>query len=52
MHEDLDITNNSMRPVRFQLEISLRSDFVSRSIEQHRAPRQDRHRNGQPQTSV
>jgi glycogen debranching enzyme len=28
MHEDLDITNNSMRPVRFQLEISLRSDFA------------------------
>jgi glycogen debranching enzyme len=28
MHEDLDITNNSMRPVRFQLEIALRSDFA------------------------
>jgi glycogen debranching enzyme len=28
MHEDLDITNNSMRLVRFQLEIALRSDFA------------------------
>jgi glycogen debranching enzyme len=28
MHEDLDITNNSMRRVRFQLEIALRSDFA------------------------
>src|SRR5712664_3608170 len=28
MHEDLDITNNSMRPVRFQLEIGLRCDFA------------------------
>ena len=28
MHEDLDITNNSMKPVRFQLEIVLRSDFA------------------------
>ena len=28
MHEDLDITNNSMRPVRFQLEIALRCDFA------------------------
>jgi glycogen debranching enzyme len=28
MHEDLDITNNSMKPVRFQLEIALRSDFA------------------------
>jgi glycogen debranching enzyme len=28
MHEDLDISNNSMRPVRFQLEIALRSDFA------------------------
>src|SRR5208337_2678819 len=28
MHEDLDITNYSMRPVRFQFEIALRSDFA------------------------
>jgi glycogen debranching enzyme len=28
LHEDLDITNNSMRPVRFQLEIAFRSDFA------------------------
>jgi glycogen debranching enzyme len=28
MHEDLDITNNSTKPVRFQLEISLRCDFA------------------------
>src|SRR4029077_12474174 len=27
MHEDLDVTNNSMRSVRFQLEIALRCDF-------------------------
>jgi len=28
MHEDLDITNNSMKRVRFQLEIALRCDFA------------------------
>jgi glycogen debranching enzyme len=28
LHEDLDITNNSMKPVRFQLEISFRCDFA------------------------
>src|SRR5499425_1970548 len=28
MHEDLDITNNSMKQVRFQLEIALRCDFA------------------------
>ena len=28
IHEDLDITNNSMKPVRFQLEIALRCDFA------------------------
>ena len=28
MHEDLDITNNSMNPVRFQLEIAIRCDFA------------------------
>jgi glycogen debranching enzyme len=28
MHEDLDITNNSMNRVRFQLEIALRCDFA------------------------
>jgi glycogen debranching enzyme len=28
LHEDLDITNNSQKPVRFNLEIVLRSDFA------------------------
>jgi glycogen debranching enzyme len=28
MHEDLDITNNSMKTVKFQLEIALRCDFA------------------------
>jgi glycogen debranching enzyme len=28
LHEDLDLTNHGARPVRFQLEISLRSDFA------------------------
>jgi glycogen debranching enzyme len=28
MHEDLDITNNSMRPIKFQLEITVRCDFA------------------------
>lgn len=28
MHEDLDITNNSMKRVRFQLEIAIRCDFA------------------------
>jgi glycogen debranching enzyme len=28
LHEDLDITNNSMKPVRFQLEVALRCDFA------------------------
>jgi glycogen debranching enzyme len=28
MHEDLDITNNSMNPIKFQLEIATRSDFA------------------------
>jgi glycogen debranching enzyme len=28
MHEDLEITNNNMKPVRFQLEIACRSDFA------------------------
>jgi glycogen debranching enzyme len=28
MHEDLDLTNNGMKPVRFQLEIALRCDFA------------------------
>jgi glycogen debranching enzyme len=28
MHEDLDVTNNSIKPVRFQLEMVLRSDFA------------------------
>jgi glycogen debranching enzyme len=28
MHEDLEVTNNSMRPIKFQLEIAMRSDFA------------------------
>jgi glycogen debranching enzyme len=28
LHEDLDITNHGQRPVRFNLEISIRSDFA------------------------
>jgi glycogen debranching enzyme len=28
MHEDIDITNNSMKPVRFQLEMVFRCDFA------------------------
>jgi glycogen debranching enzyme len=28
MHEDLDVTNNSMKPIRFQLEIAVRCDFA------------------------
>jgi glycogen debranching enzyme len=28
MHEDLDITNNNLKPVRFQLEIAFRCDFA------------------------
>ena len=28
LHEDLDVTNNGMKPVRFQLEIALRCDFA------------------------
>ena len=28
MHEDLDVINNSMKPVKFQLEIALRCDFA------------------------
>jgi glycogen debranching enzyme len=28
LHEDIDITNNSLKGVRFQLEISLRCDFA------------------------
>jgi hypothetical protein len=28
VHEDLDLTNNSMQRVRFQLEIALRCDFA------------------------
>ena len=28
MHEDLDVVNNNMKPVRFQLEIALRCDFA------------------------
>src|SRR5260221_7883621 len=28
LHEDLEITNNSMKPVRFQLEVAFRCDFA------------------------
>src|SRR3974377_2591446 len=28
MHEDLDITNNNIKPVRFQLEVAFRCDFA------------------------
>ncbi len=28
LHEDLEITNNSMKPLRFQLEVAFRSDFA------------------------
>ena len=28
MHEDIDITNNGLKPVRFNLEIAIRSDFA------------------------
>src|SRR6266853_5626896 len=28
MHEDLDVTNNGLKPVRFQLEIAIRCDFA------------------------
>src|SRR5215470_6231605 len=28
VHEDLDITNNSMKPIRFQLEVAFRCDFA------------------------
>ena len=28
LHEDLDITNNNMKPVKFQLEIAVRCDFA------------------------
>src|SRR5919202_518787 len=28
IHEDLDVTNYSLQPVRFQLEVALRSDFA------------------------
>jgi glycogen debranching enzyme len=28
MHEDLDVANNGRRPIKFQLEIAIRSDFA------------------------
>ncbi len=28
LHEDIEITNNSQRPVRFNLEVSMRADFA------------------------
>ena len=47
MHEDLDITNHGRRPVRFNLEIAIRSDFADVfevKAEPHRPPRPHRHR--------
>jgi hypothetical protein len=44
MHEDLEITNNSMRRAEFQLEIALRlRRYIRNKVEQHRAPRTYRH---------
>jgi glycogen debranching enzyme len=28
MHEDIDVTNNSQNPVRFNLEVAIRADFA------------------------
>jgi glycogen debranching enzyme len=28
LHEDIDITNNAQKPVRFNLEIAIRADFA------------------------
>jgi glycogen debranching enzyme len=28
LHEDIDITNNSQNPVRFNLEVAMRADFA------------------------
>ena len=28
VHEDIDVTNNGMKPIKFQLEIAIRSDFA------------------------
>jgi glycogen debranching enzyme len=28
VHEDFDLTNNNMKPIKFQLEIAIRSDFA------------------------
>ena len=47
LHEDLDITNHGQRPVRFNLEIAIRSDFADIfevKAEPHRPPRPHRHR--------
>ena len=47
MHEDLDITNHGRKPVRFNLEIAIRSDFADVfevKSEPHRAPRPHQHR--------
>jgi hypothetical protein len=47
MHEDLDITNNSMKPVKFQLEIAIRCDFAGSlrsEIRQYCAPGADHYR--------
>ena len=37
IHEDIDITNNGRRPVRFNLEIAIRSDFADILEVQQRA---------------
>ena len=42
LHEDIDITNNSQNPVRFNLEIAIRADFADIfevKSEQNRATR-------------
>ena len=43
MHEDLDITNHGRRPVRFNLEIAIRSDFADVfEVKQNRIVRRGR----------
>ena len=47
LHEDLDITNHGRKPVRFNLELAIRSDFADIfevKVDQHRAPRPHHHR--------
>ena len=47
MHEDIELTNNSMKPVKFQLEIAIRCDFADLfevKSNSDRAPRKDHDR--------